>query len=117
MLPQKFLAKTFHLDAEVLDFLVVIAPANERWNRDQQAEQRGIEGETDAGGEFGAVNRTAPAAHAAEESNESVDRADETEQRRDTDDDLEHHQTAFQQSHFVAGARLYQFAVFIARPI
>src|SRR5262245_55760674 len=53
MFAQEFVAKIFHFDAEILDLLRVVIPADQGRNRDQQAHQRCAQCEADAIGEVG----------------------------------------------------------------
>src|SRR6266480_3911463 len=107
----ELVAQRFHFDGDVLDFLAVITPENERWDSDQQAHQRGVEDERDAAGKFARVIETG-LADITEERHHPGNRSYQSEQRRDANDDLQHHQAPLQPRDLMPGASLDRVHVF-----
>jgi hypothetical protein len=114
LLAQKAVEQRFHVNRQILDFLTVITPRDERRNGDEQTHQCGVERDGNAGGQFGVICKAA-LAEFAEEANQAVDCANEAEQRADADDDFQDDQAAFEFDDFLARACFEKIDRFVLR--
>ena len=85
---QEFVAERFHFHGQHLDFAAEVTEGNQGRDSDAQAQERCVKGQANSFGEarllFGAR-----LAHGGEESDQSVDSADQTEQGSDAYDDFQ----------------------------
>ena len=113
MLAEEFVAQGFHAHGERLDLARVVAPGNHRRDGDEQAEERGVQGDADPLGEAGMVVGRRLQPLRLEQHDEAENRAHQPHERGDADDDFQDDQAAFELAQLESGAGFDQRTVFV----